>query len=66
MLDDPNPHLLPDQEGYMNGSDTPNPTYIDVSAGAMMKLRLQSMNQLKSLLPSMKPNGTSKNSNKNF
>ena len=51
MLDDPNPHLLPDQESYIDGSDTSNPMYIDVSAGARMKLRLQSMNQLKSLLP---------------
>ena len=50
MLDDPNPHLLPDEKGFEEGAGTPNPGYINSVVGRM-RLWLQCMNGLKSLLP---------------
>ena len=49
-LDSMEPYLQPGQKGYVEGQDTPNPGYIN-SPTERMRIRLQCMNQLKSLLP---------------
>ena len=43
-------HLQPGQKGHVEGEDTPNPGYIS-SPTERMRLRMQCINQLRSLLP---------------
>ena len=49
-LDTDQVHLQPGQKGHVEGEDTPNPGYIS-SPTERMRLRMQCINQLRSLLP---------------